>query len=287
MSMRPPPSVLIVGGDSFIGAELVRRLRGANWRVWSTTRRAPSAPDVIRLDLASELPELPDVGAAVICAARARLGDCMTDPTGSRRVNVDGAARIAAALARRGAYPLFLSTDQVFDGLVPQRRRDDEVCPQTEYGRQKADAERAVRAAGGAVLRLCKVVSPELPLIAEWRRALLKGRPITPYTDMFVAPVPVAHVCALIERLLTARAAGTFHCTGAEDRSYAALAGALANALGADSGLIRAISCDPAAHPPAARPPHSTLEMSVEEARFGLGQPSFEDVARELAFTSS
>ena len=288
MSMRPPPSVLIVGGDGYVGGELVRRLRAANWRVWSTTRRAASAPDVIRLDLAGELlPELPEVGAAVICAARARLGDCAVDPVGSRRVNVDGVARIAAALARRGAYPLFLSTDKVFDGLLPQRRRDDETCPRTEYGRQKADAERAVRAAGGSVLRLCKIVSPKLPLAAEWRRALLEGRPVTPFTDMFLAPVPLAHVCSLIERLLTARADGVFHCTGAEDRSYAALARAMADALGADPALVRATPCDPAAHPPEARPPHSTLEMDLEQALFGLGQPGFEGAARELTFTNS
>jgi dTDP-4-dehydrorhamnose reductase len=281
------PSALIVGGDSFIGEALVRRLRAANWRVSSTTRREPSGPGVIRLDLAGELPDLPQADAAVICAARARLNDCAADPAGSRRVNVEGAARVAAALAERGTYPLFLSTDKVFDGLVPQRRRDDATCPRTEYGRQKADAEPAVRAAGGSVLRLCKVVSPELPLVAGWREALLHGRPITAFADMFVAPVPVAHVCALVERLLTARMEGVFQCTGAEDRSYAALAEAMAAALGADASLIHAVPCDPKAHPPEARPPHSTLEMELEQACFGLAQPDFEVVARELAFISS
>lgn len=287
MSQSPPPSVLIVGGDGFIGGALGGRLRAAGWRVWSTSRRASPAPDVIRLDLAGDLPDLPDVGAAVICAARARLGDCAADPSGSRRVNVDGAVRIAAALARRGAYPLFLSSDKVFDGLVPQRSRNDATCPRTEYGRQKADAERAVRAAGGSVLRLCKVVSPELPLVAQWRHALRQGRPITPFSDMFLAPAPLGHVCALIERLLAAKADGLFHCTGAEDRSYAALAVEMAAAMGADRRLIRAVRCDPEAHPPEARPPHSTLEMGLEEARYGLGQPSFDEAARELAFTSS
>lgn len=285
--MRPTPSALIVGGDGFIGAGLVRRLRASGWRVWSTSRRETAGRDVIRLDLAGEFPELPDVGCAVICAARARLGDCAADPAGSRRVNVEGAARMAAALVRQGAYPLFLSTDKVFDGLRPQRARTDPVCPRTEYGRQKADAEREVRAAGGSVLRLCKVVSPELPLIADWRLALTEGRPITPFSDMVLAPVPLAHVCALVERLLLARADGVFHCTGAEDRSYAALAGALAQALGADPALIRSTPCDPAAHPAEARPPHSTLEMGLEQERFGLGQPEFAPTARELAFTSS
>lgn len=287
MSPGPSPSVLIVGGDGFIGAALAGRLRAAGWRVWSTTRRATLAPDVIRLDLADDLPDLPDVAAAVICAARARLGDCAGDAAGSRLVNVDGAARIAAALARRGAYPLFLSTDKVFDGLAPQRSRDDATCPRTEYGRQKADAERAVRAAGGSVLRLCKVVSPELPLVTQWRQSLLQGRPITPFSDMFLAPAPLGRVCALIERLLAARADGIFHCTGAEDRSYAALADAMAAAMGADPGLIRPMRCDPEAHPAEARPPHSTLEMALEKECFGLGQPPFDDVARELAFTSS
>jgi dTDP-4-dehydrorhamnose reductase len=197
------------------------------------------------------------------------------------------AARVAAALAGQGAYPLFLSTDKVFDGLVPHRRREDATCPRTEYGRQKAEAERAVRRAGGSVLRLCKVVSPELPLVAGWREALLHGRRVTPFADMFAAPVPLAHVCRLVEKLLTAGREGVFHCTGAEDRSYAALAEAMAAALGADAGLICAVSCDPKAHPPEARPPHSTLEMEFEQACFGLGQPDFETVSRELAFISS
>lgn len=287
MTSRPPSSALIVGADGYVGAGLLRHLRAAGWRVWGTSRRPAAASGVIPLDLSGELPELPEVGAAVICAARARLGDCAADPEGSRRVNVDGAARIAAALVRRGAWPLFLSTDKAFDGLVPQRRRGDATCPRTEYGRQKADAERAVMAAGGGVLRLCKVVSPELPLIAGWRAALLRGEPISPFADMVLAPVPLAHVCALAERLLLARSPGIYQCTGAEDRSYAALAQAIAAVLGADRGLLRPQACDPAAHPPEARPPHSTLEMSVEEARFGLGQPAFDEVARSLAFTAS
>jgi len=287
MTARPPSSALIVGADGYVGAGLARHLRKAGWRVWGTSRRGAPARDVVPLDLSGDVPELPDVGAAVICAARARLGDCAADPLGSRRVNVDGAARVAAALVRRGAWPLFLSTDKVFDGLVPQRRRDDATCPRTEYGRQKADAERAVLAAGGSVLRLCKVVSPELPLVAGWRAALQRGETISPFTDMVLAPVPLAHVCLLVERLILARSAGIYHCTGAEDRSYAALAEAIAAALGADRGLLRPQACDPAAHPPEARPPHSTLEMSVEEGRFGLGQPAFDDVARGLAFTAS
>lgn len=283
--MTSGPAALVVGGDSYIGRELGRRLRDAGWRVWTTTRREPRDPNCLRLDLAGPLPELPAVDAAVICAARARLVECAKDPAGSRKVNVEGAARLAAALAARGVYPLFLSTDKVFDGLSPQRRRDEAPCARTEYGRQKAEAEAAVRAAGGSVLRLCKVVSPDLPLIAEWRRALKEGRPIAPFSDMYLAPVPLGHVCRLIERLLAARAPGVYHCTGAEDRSYADLARLMAEAMGADPDLVRPAPCDPNLYPPEVRPPHSTLEMSVEAARFGLGQPAFEAVARELAFT--
>lgn len=284
--MTSPPSVLVVGGDSYIGRELARRLRAGGWRVWTSSRREADSRDCIRLDLAQAPPDLPDVDAAVLCAARARLDDCAADPEGSRKINVEGAARMAHALAMRDVYTLYLSSDKVFDGLAPQRRREDPPCPRTEYGRQKAEGEEAVRAIGGSVLRLCKVVSPNLPLIAGWRHALAQGRAIAPFEDMYLAPVSLAHVCRLIERLLRARVPGVYHCTGAEDRSYAALARAMAHVMGVDVRLVQPTPCDAAVHPPEARPPHSTLEMSLETERFGLGQLAFEAVARELAFTT-
>ncbi|HUN52118.1 MAG TPA: sugar nucleotide-binding protein, partial [Candidatus Sulfotelmatobacter sp.] len=175
----------------------------------------------------------------------------------------------------RGTYCLQLSTDKVFDGTVALRARGDAPCPLTAYGRQKAAAEQAVLRAGGGVLRLSKVLAPDLDLVQDWRRKLLTGAPVTPFHDLRLAPVTVDFAVDLIRRLLDDRAAGIHHCSGAEDRPYVALAEALAKAIGAPANLIRPISAGPL-FPPAQRVPHTTLEMDAENRRYGLANPGFD-----------
>jgi dTDP-4-dehydrorhamnose reductase len=70
--------------------------------------------------------------------------------------------------------------------------------------------------------------------------------------------------------------------SGGEDRSYADLAARLGERLGVPSDLVRPIAADPVRHPPAARPRHSSLDMSLEAERFGLRQPAFDEVADGL-----
>ena len=94
------------------------------------------------------------------------------------RLGQGGPARLAQALSASGAFPVLLSTNLVFDGTVPYRGPDDPVCPRTEYGRQKAAAERAVLAAGGAVVRLTKVLGPDDPLVTGWVARLRRGEPV-------------------------------------------------------------------------------------------------------------
>lgn len=287
--MTAAGSVLVVGGDGRIGRALGAHLEGLGVDVRSTTRR-PELADETRpfLDLAdptASLDALPAAEAVVLTAAVARLGACEDDPAGSARVNVAGTIRVAEAMAARGARILLLSTDKVFDGSRPLRRREDGVSPLTEYGRQKALAEAGIRGLGqqGTILRLSKVMALEEPLVSEWTAALTEGRGISPFTDMYLAPVPLDLVCRTLTKLLATRESGIFHLSGAEDRSYADFAALMADRLGIASDLIRPVAADRDRHPIAARPRHSSLDMSVEATRFGLSQPGFDVVVDSLA----
>ncbi len=284
-------SALIVGGDSLVGGAIAAHLEAKGVTVFRTTRR-PGALDagVLRLDLAAEpesWPALPRVDGAVLAAAVARLGACAADAEGSARVNVDGTCALAERLAAAGSHVVFLSSDKVFDGATPRRRRDDETCPRTEYGRQKATAERAILGlgAGTAVLRLAKVLSPALALLEDWRRALAAGRPIAPYHDMYLAPVTDRFVAELATRILAERRRGVFHASGDEDIPYVELGAAVARALGAPAALVRPAATDGRALPPETRPPHGTLDMALEERLWGLGPPSSRAVCADVAAT--
>ena len=280
--MTDAPAILVVGGDSLVGRALAAHLRGRGDRVLETTRRADATGrGALKLDLAADpatWPDLPPLKGAALCAAIARLQDCERDPVLSRRVNVEAISALAHRLAAAGVPTVFLSSDKVFDGLRPLRRRDESTCPNTEYGRQKAAAEAAMPAEA-AILRLSKVTAPSLDLFRGWARDLAAGRPITPFTDMVLAPVPVGLVAETIARLLDERRSGLFHLTGARDVSYAAAARLIADVLGADPALIRERASG--ANPPPS--PCTALDMSVETALWGLAPPPAETVLRGLA----
>lgn len=282
--MTDAPAILVVGGDSLVGAALAAHLRARGDSVIETSRRPERiAAGALALDLAADpgtWPDLPPLKGAALCAAVARLQDCERDPAGSRRVNVEGTAALARRLAEADVATVFLSTDKVFDGTRPRRRRDDPACPDSAYGRQKADAEAAMPTAA-AILRLSKVVSPTLDLFQGWTRDLKAGRAITPFDDLMMAPVSVERVVDLTARLIDERRSGLFQLSGAEDVNYVEAARILALRLGTDPALI---------HP---RPSggttarHTTLDMSIERGLWGLTPPLVEvtlgDLARRLA----
>jgi dTDP-4-dehydrorhamnose reductase len=276
--VRLPPMFLLVGGDSEIGRAVAADM-GARQRVLVTTRRARQARDErIRLDLAGDLDrwEPPaDITGACICAAVARLADCAADPAASARVNVIGTLAVVERLLARDVHVVFLSTNQVFDGLTPQVRADAPTSPVSEYGRQKARTEAALRAemergAPVAILRLSKVISPQTALLRDWTAALAAGKPIRAFHDMTMAPVPAVTVASAIEALMSDRASGVFQLAGPRDVAYTEVGRFLAERLGADRSLVESVSVASAGLPAGVAPPHTTLDSAALKARHGI-----------------
>jgi dTDP-4-dehydrorhamnose reductase len=270
---------LIVGGDSEIGAAAFATLEGQGQAAAATTRRSalvgrhrPFLDLAVSLD-GWEPPE--EVTSACVCAAIARLADCAADPQGSAYINVTQTLALVDKLLRRGIYVLFLSTNQVFNGRVPQVPPDTPHSPVSEYGRQKARAEAALlnyvaRGAPIGILRLAKVVSPRMPLLQRWIADLASGKPIGAFGDMTLAPTHIASVCSAIRSLLTERASGIFQLTGSRDVSYADVGRFLAGTLNVEPSLVQITSARAAGLPEGATPPYTTLDSSALRDRFSL-----------------
>ena len=132
------------------------------------------------------------------------------------------------------------------------RETDEPTCPMTEYGRQKAEAEAALLApyaplasgapgaSGGDVLvvRLTKVVTPG-DLFDQWRKDLLAGKTIRPFSDMPVAPVSLEAAATVLAELAATGASGIRHVSAPRDISYAEAARRLAERLGVSPDLVR------------------------------------------------
>jgi dTDP-4-dehydrorhamnose reductase len=270
---------LLIGGDSEIGAATNRALAVQKLPVAATTRRRERA-GVERpfLDLAAPPDDWqppPSTRAACIFAAIARLAACEADPAGSAHVNVTQTLGLIDRLLARGIYVLFLSTNQVFDGDAPNILADATLSPVSEYGRQKARTEVALRqrlenGAAVAILRLAKVVSPDTMLIRNWICALKQGQRIRAFHDMRMAPTPIGLVCDAIVALLKSEARGIFQFTGPRDVTYADAGRYLAGRLKSDPRLVTETSAADSGMPKGATPRHTTLDSSALRQRFGL-----------------
>lgn len=277
----------MLGRDGLLGAGLAASLTAHGQEVLGTSRRTGALPPGTQtLDLSGDLtgwtpPQ--DLDTAFLCAAVTSLARCRQDPAQTFRVNVDNTLRAAERLLRTGAFVVFPSSNLVFDGERPLRRAEETPCPRTEYGRQKAEAEKRLLALGPgvAVVRLTKVLAPAPALLAGWREALLSGRPVEPFRDMVFSPVSLSFAVRALRAVAEAREGGIWQVSASADLSYAQAAGRLCRLLGAEPSLLRPVSWRQAAPDLEHVPAHTSLDAS-RLAGLGLPAPSPETSLDEV-----
>jgi dTDP-4-dehydrorhamnose reductase len=270
--------MLIVGADGLLGGALRRYWRERGAPVIATTLLPlEDMRDAQFLDLAQPAerwPELSACRAAVLCAAITSLEQCRRDPTGTRWINVTQTLRLAEQLAGCGAFVVFLSSNLVFDGSKPFRAPDEPFCPVTEYGCQKADAEKQLTALGlcHAVVRLTKVFHAGMPLVRGWLKALEQGTPIAPFEDFVCAPIALESVVCAIAIVAERALPGAWQLSAAADISYAAIARRLAERRKLDPALIQPVCCRHRADLEHV-PHHTTLDARRSESVLGFQVP--------------
>lgn len=278
--MNAPGSLLVIGADGLLGGSVVALARRHGWPVHGTTLAPaqPPAPDLAVLDL-REPPGAwrppADTRAALLCAAITRLDACRADPAGSRLINVTRTLELARHLTDAGIHVTFISSNLVFDGTRPNVAADAPFQPRTEYGRQKAEVETALRELPRdltAVVRLSKVVHGNWPLIHGWLDALRAGRPVQAFADFVCAPIPLALVVRGLAEVARGRRPGTWQFSADTDVSYADIARHLARRIGAPESLVTGVASHGGAnleHNPA----HTTLDATRASAELGLAFP--------------
>jgi len=282
---------LIVGANSEIGSATARLIRARDGKVVTTTRRfLETNAERVHLDFERPIENfaVPEgVTAACIFVAVARLAACEADPVGSALINVKRTIALVDLLEARGVYTLFLSTNQVFNGGEPHMPAEAPTSPVSEYGRQKAQTERALRAriADGTpigVLRLAKVVSPGMALASKWTQELAAGRSIRAFTDMTMAPTPVDVVATSIAHMMEERLPVIAQLTGPRDVTYAEVGRFLAEKIGADPRLVEPVSAVESGMPRGSTPRNTTLDSSYIAERYGLTVSDAFDVIGKL-----
>jgi dTDP-4-dehydrorhamnose reductase len=245
--------VLLTGGQGFLGSHVARGC--PDWEIYTTSRRAGDAPRALCLDVTDReaveetLERLRPV-AVIHAAALTRPQACAQDPAEAVRVNVEGTAHVARAAARVGARLVFLSSDLVFAGGEKRYDEDATPSPTTAYGRTKAAAERAARAAcpGVSILRLSKLYGWGGSSGPAWLEAirdrLAASEPVEAYRDWRRQFLYVGDAVELLRRLLE-RAPGAegevLHLRGPELLSSYEVARWVARLFGYPEGRVHPV----------------------------------------------
>ncbi|MCF6473309.1 NAD-dependent epimerase/dehydratase family protein [Nonomuraea sp. MG754425] len=232
--------VLIVGGSGFLGGELVRRCAAEGHEVGATYLTRPGDPARarwLRLDVRDrhDVTTVLDAFAPeVTINAAYRSSDWAS--------TADGAAHVAAGVARTGGRMVQVSSDAIFSGAVA---RYDETCPPdpvSPYGAAKAAAETAVRAVlpGAAVARTSLIVGHGASAHEALVHSLVAGsRTGVLFTDDVRCPVHVSDLAQALVEAAVRGCSGVLHVAGADALSRYDLGVLIARRDGLDPARLR------------------------------------------------
>ena len=234
---------LIIGGDGLIGFALKNFLKKSGATVLSTTRNKIKYDDSIYLDLADKLGNwdsrkfIGSFDAVIFCSGITEVEKCEKNKLITRLVNVENVIKLAKILERNCKHIIYLSSNAVFDGSYKYPSHNDIPSPINEYGRQKLDVENTLLKLYPScitILRLTKVLGSRNLLFDNWSLALKNGDAIKPFSNMYIAPIPLFFVISVISIVLERNINGILHLSGDKDVSYADIAFEAVSWLGAN-----------------------------------------------------
>ncbi len=281
-------SILVVGGESFLGQGLVHHFESQGIPTWHTTRRTGQRePTRIVLDLSLPLEGFHferQFSLAFVCAGVSSVRACAEQSRFSYQINVTHTLALIEMLLSQKAFVVYPSSSYVFDGLTLFPKPDAPLCPVTEYGRQKAAIESSLGASLGrvAIVRLTKVVHPLQSVLARWIRELKSGQSVQASAKGSIAPLASDFAVKALAEIGRRRYGGVTQVSSRDELTYLEAARYLARRVGRDAS---AVLTDPMADD--SLPLHAGLDVSRFEGEIGMKVPSATEALDAIKPTTS
>ena len=227
------------------------------------------------------------IDAVLHLAAEKSLVVCENNPS-VYRTNVLAALELYKLSRNNGAYFVFMSSDQVFDGKVGDYKEDSAPSPINNYGKYKAEVERLLLGKDGVTI--CRTalvfgyrknpssdnfdrdeVVNQSEFVDHVAAKLAAGETIKLPFDEMISPTYVGALYRQLRVVLQKRPSGILHCCGGEAISRYDFGLRIAGFLGLDSSNIVSISGK------SYRPKNVSLNVSCSERLLGIKYPTGDD----------
>lgn len=298
--LRRKQVVLITGASGFLGQHLVKALAGdSRYELHGTYRGNPSFVEDWGSSIVCHKLALDDASAVAALISAVKPNVVVHLGAISSPAKAEGNAAWAQAVNCPTAMldalaadtsVVFLSTDQVYDGLHAPYTETDEAKPVNVYGQSKLDFERALqeRVPGRSIsLRMSLLLGPPAPkrslkknsFLQDCDRMLGSGKPHEFFVDEFRSVVAVPDVLRVLRWAIdggATTAPGVYNMGGPPKHggtsgpSRVDVAMAVAEHRGHSKAAIKAIKRPPPAPGGVRSPPDISMDSSKLERAAGL-----------------
>ncbi len=257
--------ILVTGCNGQLGREINSFYRDRNGIELINT-------DVDELDITNikdvtDLVESEKPYAIINCAAYTAVDACETNEDIAFKVNVIGPRNLSIAARAVGARMIHISTDYVFDGTKQTPYYEsDPICPQSVYGKTKAEAEKMVTMFADRffIFRTAWLYGDGKNFVRTMLRLSKDHDEVRVVNDQFGTPTSTAELVKAIDSIMFTRNYGIYHATCEGSCNWAEFASEIFKLAGKDTKVIGISTAEYGA--PANRPAHSILENRMLKA---------------------
>lgn len=211
--------ILILGASSRLGGHLYKHLKREAFEVVGTHCNSKQSGtlhfNLEHMGLDDLIPDAHPTYVIVALAANPRPELTTQDLEYAYKINVEKTKKLLDDCFRRNIIPIYISTDNVFDGKQGNYRETDRTNPLNSYGAMKYEVENHIfsHSEPYLLLRMGKVfgIQNDNTLILETLSALKSGKRMVCATDQVFSPCYAMDLYDFVRDAIRHNYLGVFH----------------------------------------------------------------------------
>ena len=190
----------VIGKDGFIGEVLFSFLSGTgSYNVIGTTI---DTLDITNTESVANFVKNEKCDVIILLAGSKNVKELETNPDFGYRINVKPVEDFVKNITNERF--LYMSSDYIFNGLRGKYNVSDKVCPNTVYGKNKAEAEKIIQKSGinYGIVRTAGVLGNKSVFLSWLVNALKTEKQVKMYENSYFTPTCVSFLCQAIEKII-------------------------------------------------------------------------------------